>query len=50
VRYASVYHRFEDADAFRAQIEQLGQKQRQDPATGQMSLLPAQGRGTPKKQ
>ena len=44
VRYASVYHRFEDADAFRAEIEQLDQRRRQDPAAGQMSLLPGQGR------
>ena len=49
VRYASVYHRFADADAFRAEIEQLGQRQRQDPGTGQMSLLPAQGRETKNK-
>lgn len=46
VRYASVYHRFADADAFRAEIEQLGLRRRQDPAAGQMSLLPGQGRET----
>ncbi len=45
VRYASVYHRFQDIDAFREQIEELGERRRQDPATGQMSLLPGAGRG-----
>jgi transcriptional repressor NrdR len=44
VRYASVYHRFQDVDAFREQIEKLGQRRRQDAAAGQMSLLPAQSR------
>lgn len=44
VRYASVYHHFEDVDAFRAEIEQLSLRQREDPATGQMSLLPSQER------
>ncbi|MBX3703433.1 MAG: transcriptional regulator NrdR [Steroidobacteraceae bacterium] len=44
VRYASVYHRFHDVDSFRDQIEQLGRRRRRDPATGQMSLLPTQGR------
>ena len=49
VRYASVYHQFQDVDAFRAEIEQLGQRRRNDPAAGQMSLLPAQGRDTRNK-
>lgn len=44
VRYASVYHRFHDVDSFRQQIEQLGKRRARDPAAGQMSLLPAQGR------
>ena len=44
VRYASVYHRFQDVDAFREQIEQLGRRRGLDPAAGQMSLLPNQGR------
>jgi len=44
VRYASVYHRFEDADEFRAEIEQLGLRQRQAPVAGQLSLLPSQHR------
>ena len=45
VRYASVYHRFHDVDSFREQIEQLGKIRQNDPAAGQMSLLPSQGRG-----
>lgn len=45
VRYASVYHRFEDVDAFREQLEELDQQRRRDPATGQLPLLPGSGRG-----
>lgn len=44
VRYASVYHRFKDVDSFREQIEKLGKGRPGDPAAGQMSLLPSQGR------
>lgn len=44
VRYASVYHRFQDVDSFREQIEQLGKSRQGDLAAGQMSLLPSQGR------
>lgn len=44
VRYASVYHRFQDVDAFREQIDQLGRRRVLDPAAGQMSLLPTQPR------
>lgn len=44
VRYASVYHRFHDVDSFREQLEQLDKIRQRDPAAGQMSLLPAQGR------
>ena len=44
VRYASVYHRFHDVDSFRQKIDELGRRRRGDPGTGQMSLLPAQGR------
>ncbi|MBM5812037.1 MAG: transcriptional regulator NrdR [Gammaproteobacteria bacterium] len=44
VRYASVYHRFQDVDAFREQIDQLGRRRVLDPAAGQMSLLPSQSR------
>lgn len=49
VRYASVYHRFEDADAFREQLERLGRSRRHDPAAGQMSLLPPAARETKHK-
>ena len=44
VRYASVYHRFQDVDSFREQIEQLGKSRQNDPAAGQLPLLPSQGR------
>jgi transcriptional repressor NrdR len=44
VRYASVYHRFRDVDSFREQLERLDRSRRRDPAAGQMSLLPPQGR------
>ena len=44
VRYASVYHRFHDVDSFREQLEQLDKTRQRDPAAGQMSLLPTQGR------
>jgi transcriptional repressor NrdR len=44
VRYASVYHRFHDVDSFREQLEQLDKTRRNDPAGGQMSLLPDKGR------
>lgn len=44
VRFASVYHRFQDVDAFREQIDQLDVRRRRDPATGQLSLLPGAGR------
>lgn len=45
VRFASVYHRFRDLDAFRAQIDRMADAQEQDPPAGQMSLLPGGGRG-----
>jgi transcriptional repressor NrdR len=41
VRFASVYHRFQDVDAFREEIEQLDERRRRDPAAGQLPLLPA---------
>jgi transcriptional repressor NrdR len=44
VRYASVYHRFQDVDSFREQIEQLGKSRQNDPAAGQLPLLPLHGR------
>ena len=40
VRFASVYHRFQDVDAFREEIEQLDERRRRDPTAGQLSLLP----------
>ena len=45
VRFASVYHRFQDVDAFREEIEQLDVRRRRDPATGQLPLLPGAERG-----
>ncbi len=44
VRFASVYHRFQDVDAFREQIDQLDVRRRRDPGTGQLPLLPGAGR------
>lgn len=44
VRFASVYHRFQDVDAFREEIEQLDVRRRRDAATGQLPLLPGTGR------
>lgn len=41
VRYASVYHRFQDVDEFREEIDQLSDRRRRDPAAGQLPLLPA---------
>jgi transcriptional repressor NrdR len=40
VRFASVYHRFQDLDAFRDEIDQFQHQQRRDPRTGQLPLLP----------
>ncbi|MGQ0384583.1 MAG: transcriptional regulator NrdR [Gammaproteobacteria bacterium] len=44
VRYASVYHRFHDADSFREQVEPPGKRRRREADAGQMSLLPPQAR------
>ncbi|MFO1377692.1 MAG: transcriptional regulator NrdR [Steroidobacteraceae bacterium] len=41
VRFASVYHRFQDIDAFRDEIEQLRHRRPSDPLAGQLPLLPA---------
>jgi transcriptional repressor NrdR len=41
VRFASVYRSFQDVDAFRHEIEQLGQKQRKPRNQDQLSLLAA---------
>ena len=45
VRFASVYHRFQDVDEFRAQLEQLDLSRLRDPGTGQLPLLPGSGPG-----
>lgn len=44
VRFASVYHRFQDLDAFSDEIAQLRHRQRRDPGAGQLPLLPDAGR------
>jgi transcriptional repressor NrdR len=43
-----VYHRFQDVDEFREQLEQLDFSRRRDPTTGQLPLLPgsAPGKGS----
>jgi transcriptional repressor NrdR len=41
VRFASVYRSFQDVDAFRQEIEQLGQKRRKPRNQDQLSLLAA---------
>jgi transcriptional repressor NrdR len=41
VRFASVYRSFQDVDAFRREIEQLGQKRRKPRNQDQLSLLAA---------
>jgi len=45
VRFASVYHRFQDVDEFRAQLEQLDLSRLRDPGAGQLPLLPGSGTG-----
>ena len=45
VRFASVYHRFQDIDAFRDEIEQLRHRRPSDPLAGQLPLLPAGAKG-----
>jgi transcriptional repressor NrdR len=44
VRFASVYHRFQDVDEFREQLERLDLSRLRDPGTGQLPLLPGTGR------
>ncbi len=39
VRFASVYRRFQDLDAFRDEIDRLRHRRRREPAVGQLSLL-----------
>jgi transcriptional repressor NrdR len=53
VRFASVYRRFQDIEAFREEIERLRHRRRREPLEGQLSLLggevaePASGATTP---
>ena len=44
VRFASVYHRFRDADEPREPAARPGRRRRREPDAGQMSLLPPGGR------
>lgn len=44
VRFASVYHRFRDVDAFREQIDRLDESLAREPSAEQLLLLPATGR------
>jgi transcriptional repressor NrdR len=49
VRFASVYHRFQDVDEFRDQLEELDVSRRRDPTAGQLPLLPGTDRGKARK-
>lgn len=49
VRFASVYHRFQDADEFRDQLDELSVSRRRAPAAGQLPLLPGAGQGKSRK-
>jgi len=49
VRFASVYHRFQDVDEFREQLEELDFSRRRDPGAGQLPLLPGAGQGKGRK-
>jgi transcriptional repressor NrdR len=49
VRFASVYHRFQDADEFRDQLDELNVSRRRAPAAGQLPLLPGAGQGKSRK-
>jgi transcriptional repressor NrdR len=40
VRFASVYRSFQDVDAFRQEIEQMGHRRRRPVHRDQLSLLP----------
>ncbi len=44
VRFASVYHRFRDVDAFREQIDRMDESPARETAAGQLPLLPGTGR------
>jgi transcriptional repressor NrdR len=49
VRFASVYHRFQDVDEFRDQLEELDVSRRRDPTAGQLPLLPGTEKGKARK-
>lgn len=49
VRFASVYHRFQDVDEFRDQLEELDVSRRRDPSAGQLPLLPGTDKGKARK-
>jgi transcriptional repressor NrdR len=49
VRFASVYRSFQDVEAFRDEIEQLRRRRRRDPLEGQLSLLPGDSPGGPRR-
>ena len=44
VRFASVYRRFQDIEAFRDEIDRLRHRKRREPAAGQLSLLASEAR------
>jgi transcriptional repressor NrdR len=43
VRFASVYRRFQDVEAFRREVDALRHRPRRDAGRGQLSLLPGDG-------
>jgi transcriptional repressor NrdR len=43
VRFASVYRRFQDAEAFREEIDRLGHRRRREANRDQLPLLPSDG-------
>jgi transcriptional repressor NrdR len=42
VRFASVYRSFQDAEAFREEVERLGSRRRREASRAQLSLLPGE--------
>jgi transcriptional repressor NrdR len=42
VRFASVYRSFQDAEAFREEVERLSHRRRRDGSRGQLPLLPGE--------
>ena len=47
LRYASVYHRFQDVDSFREQIEQLGKSRQHDPRQARCRCCRRRGAAKP---